>query len=427
MPLKGDSERSPFLGEVSELAGQARWPSGWETFEGPFVRVGRSTEFEACDEYEPSSAANAYEVTDSSEAYLLEETPPTEHPLAAVFSLPRLAFDAMARGAWATAIAIAVGAGQRDVNQLTNMIFWFRHPQLIGQKIRPDQPDLAREWVQIRDQIVKPALAGGTPTALPEPSGAVMPGPTTILKRTSIPPDGLRWFGRADEETPELMAFMRKVYELHVKRSRGNFVDTLPDSAIEEVESGKKARQDAAAKAREMLAAARAALAAEGLTGTVRIGLLSAYRSADHQFEIWQGKTTKGKGGFPYYYEETKATRRTAKYGGEHSDKAAAYLAEFMARFVAAPGYSNHQDGLALDLGTRKGMGGLIKLYKGSWFHNWLRVNASTYRFMPLASEAWHWTYRPPGAASLRSRRNRAGGPAGGAVPPRGGRRHGDG
>jgi hypothetical protein len=196
------------------------------------------------------------------------------------------------------------------------------------------------------------------------------------------------------------MAFMRRVYALHVKRSKGNFVDTLPESALDDVVPGKKARKDAAAKAREMLAAANAALAAEGLTGTVRIGVLSAYRSADQQFDIWQGKTTKGSGGFPFYYAATKAARRSPRFGGEHSDSAAAYLAAYMGQYVAAPGYSNHQDGLSLDLGTRKGKGRLVKLYKGSWFHDWLRANAHTYHFTPLASEAWHWTFRPPAGAS---------------------------
>ena len=72
-----------------------------------------------------------------------------------------------------------------------------------------------------------------------------------------------------------------------------------------------------------------------------------------------------------------------------------------MGAYVAAPGYSNHQDGLALDLGTRKGKGGLIKLYEGSWFHNWLKVNAGTYQFGRWPAEAWHWTYRPTaGSAS---------------------------
>ena len=398
---------SPFRGpaEIRELAAGGSRPAAVDVGladEGVFGEdlAQAEEEFEAYDELEPSSEADAYDEAELAEASQLEEAPASEHPLAAVFSLPRLAFDAMAKGGWATAIAIAIGAGLRDINQLTNMVFWFRHPQMIGQKLRADQRDLAREWLQIRDQVVKPALASGVPTAPAAPSGPSTPAPTAVGKRTSIPSDGLRWFGPASEETPELMAFMRKVYDLHVKRSKGDFVDTLPDGALDDVEPYKKARKDAAAKAREMLKAARAKLEADGLTDTVRIGVLSAYRSADHQFDIWQGKTTKGKGGFPHYYAQTKATRRNPRYGGEHSDKAAAYLAEYMANCVAAPGYSNHQDGLALDLGTRKGKGRLIKLYKGSWFHDWLRMNASTYHFEPLPSEAWHWTYRPPPGGS---------------------------
>jgi monoamine oxidase len=120
-------------------------------------------EFEAYDEIEPSSEADAYDEAEFAQASLLEEALASEHPVAAVFSLPRLALDAMAKGGWATAIAIAIGAGLRDVNQLTNMVFWFRHPQLIGQKLGADQRALAREWLQIRDQVVKPALAGGMP------------------------------------------------------------------------------------------------------------------------------------------------------------------------------------------------------------------------------------------------------------------------
>jgi LAS superfamily LD-carboxypeptidase LdcB len=327
----------------------------------------------------------AFEVYDVYEADLLEEAAPDEHPLAAVVSLPRLAFDLMAKGDWATAIEVATTVGLRDVNMLTNLVFWFRHPMLVGQRIRADQPGLAREWLRIRDQIVRPALAGR-----PRKSPA---GPPPV-RRTAIPSSGLCWFGPPGEKTPELMAFMRKVYDLQVKRSKGAFVDTLPEEALDKVE-GQPARKDAAAKAREMFAAARAALAAEGLTATVRIGVLSGYRSANRQFDIWQGKTTRGGGGFPHYYEKTKRARRHPRFGGEHSDKAAAYLAEVMAKLVAAPGYSNHQDGLALDLGTRKGKGRLFKLYEGSWFHNWLKDNAHIYQFEPLPTEAWHWTYRP--------------------------------
>ena len=120
--------------------------------------------------------------------------------------------------------------------------------------------------------------------------------------------------------------------------------------------------------------------------------MLSGYRSADRQFGIWQGKFRKGRGGFPQYYEETKAARRRLP-GGEFGDRAVTMLAETIAGNVAAPGYSNHQDGLALDLGTRKldpaspqGKRHLIKVYYGSWFHNWLKEGRDL-RLPPAAGE----------------------------------------
>jgi hypothetical protein len=409
-PLRDPAEiRALAFGGAPPVPGGDSWgetTSAWEVDEA----TQDENTFDAADDFEAYDGLDAglEAVTDEGDSFgeadLLEESTPAEHPLASVFSLPRLAFDAMAKGGWATAIAVAVGAGLRDANQLTNLLFWFRHPQLIGQKLRPDQVDLAREWVEIRDRIVRPALAGqvASPTPGP-PSGPPAPGLATVGSRTSIPPDGLGWWGPSGDKTPELMAFMRKVYDAHVRRSvrsGAGFVDTLPRSSLYHVESGHQARADAAAKAREMLSAARARLAADGLSGKVRIGVLSAYRSADRQFDIWQGKSTKGKGGFPYYYEQTKVTRRRPQYGGEHSEKAADYLAQYMGGYVAAPGYSNHQDGLALDLGTGATAGRLGRLREGSWFHSWLKANAARYQYEPLKTEAWHWVFRPPKVAS---------------------------
>ena len=176
---------SPFRApaEIRELANASHRNGGdlrptrggsWDEMEDVFGEdlALAEDEFEAYDELEATREDEAYDEAELSEADLLEETPASEHPLAAVFRLPRLAFDAMAKGVWATAIAIAVGAGLKDVNQLTNMVFWFKHPQLIGQKLRPNQRDLARERLQIRDTVVRPALAGGGTPMPPTPSGA---------------------------------------------------------------------------------------------------------------------------------------------------------------------------------------------------------------------------------------------------------------
>lgn len=56
-------------------------------------------------------------------------------------------------------VARAIGAGRRDANDLTNMVFYARHPAMTGRRIGPRQRGLAREWIRIRDQLVKPALA----------------------------------------------------------------------------------------------------------------------------------------------------------------------------------------------------------------------------------------------------------------------------
>lgn len=52
-----------------------------------------------------------------------------------------------------------VAGGTRDVNRLTNLVFWTRHPSLNGQRIPAGQQDLEREWVRIKNEIVLPMLA----------------------------------------------------------------------------------------------------------------------------------------------------------------------------------------------------------------------------------------------------------------------------
>ena len=57
------------------------------------------------------------------------------------------------------AITEAVRSGQSDVNQIANLVFFARHPELNGRRLRPDERQLAQEWLQIRDAIVRPTIA----------------------------------------------------------------------------------------------------------------------------------------------------------------------------------------------------------------------------------------------------------------------------
>ena len=68
---------------------------------------------------------------------------------------------------------------------------------------------------------------------------------------------------------------------------------------------------------------------------------------------------------------------------------------------AAAPGRSNHQNGVAFDLvvqhTSNDGVGtGAV--------YDWLKPNATTYGFVrTVPSEAWHWEYRPSLAAQLKA------------------------
>jgi N-acetyl-anhydromuramyl-L-alanine amidase AmpD/LAS superfamily LD-carboxypeptidase LdcB len=222
-------------------------------------------------------------------------------------------------------------------------------------------------------------------------------------------------FGEAEEQAPGAglsasrlewpgapaggLAFMRAVYDKHVERSRakgGTFVADLPDHQLGVIQGSHKARKDAAAAARTLLARARAALAASPSAAKERIGVISAYRPASRQFDIWQGKGRQGKGGFPYYYQQMLTQGRL--HPGDYSPAAVAAMATNMAKWIAAPGYSNHQDGLAIDFGSRAVGGQKLRfIAKGGWFHSWLAANMAHHPFRPYPDEPWHWIYHGPG------------------------------
>jgi hypothetical protein len=85
--------------------------------------------------------------------------------------------DALGRGLWDSAVRIAIAAGVTDVNRLTNMLFYLRNPHLRGKQIGPEQHDLGRQWTEIRDRWVRPALIstpapGSRPPVAPQATGS---------------------------------------------------------------------------------------------------------------------------------------------------------------------------------------------------------------------------------------------------------------
>lgn len=80
-------------------------------------------------------------------------------------------------GSEVQAITEAFRRGQTGVSPLTDLVFYARHPERRGQPIRPEERQLAQEWLTIRDTLVRPTLARLTatppsPTPPPAPSAA---------------------------------------------------------------------------------------------------------------------------------------------------------------------------------------------------------------------------------------------------------------
>lgn len=239
------------------------------------------------------------------------------------------------------------------------------------------------------------------------------------------------WFDReAWSGSAEQLAFRDRVLEAHLARSRRSRGAPQRDLVAKERDvvpgtRGLEMQRDAAAAAGRLLAAANTALAQAQQAGdadalrTVRLSATSGYRPSDHQRRLWLQY-------FPGYYKRTQAAREQLP-AGPHSDAAVDYMLRptsaggfGLGGRIAAPGYSNHQNGIAIDLWQERKKGHAIanssgdaarRKWRASWFHGWLKANAAGHGFQPLATEEWHWEYR--GGVSATQ-----GAPATAATPP---------
>lgn len=194
--------------------------------------------------------------------------------------------------------------------------------------------------------------------------------------------------------------FKRAVLERQIHNAQANgrqYYPPVPDDELDALEGSHRLRTAAAQSCRALLAAGRAALA-EARTAldplalrTTAIGVGSSYRDYAREVTLWDGY-------YPAYYKETQVDRDAAA-GGPHGPAAVQILAKYISPKKAAPGFSNHSDGIAVDFTTTFDNVLLTDkspraTWRQTWFHPWLVRNAVTHRFQPLASEEWHWDYR---------------------------------
>lgn len=95
--------------------------------------------------------------------------------------------------------------GIRDAGDLTNRIFFLRHPERQGRKLDRQEPDfaqLAEEWIAIRDQVVRPLVnVSGESSAKATVQSQPGAGPTGPLGVLTI--SGSKWPSFTYSFTPE--------------------------------------------------------------------------------------------------------------------------------------------------------------------------------------------------------------------------------
>jgi len=103
-------------------------------------------------------------------------------------------------------LTAAYAQGTTSDNDLSNMLFYDRHPELAGKKLSADMPNfpnLSQEWLRIRDSIMRPFLdekrsgTGGAVIGTPDTSGRMPPTEGPIKGITGyIGPSGKKcWKG----------------------------------------------------------------------------------------------------------------------------------------------------------------------------------------------------------------------------------------
>lgn len=308
--------------------------------------------------------------------------------------------EAVLREAGSDAFTVALGFMNGAVNHQLAAIASQRDGAAAIAAVRtvlqqpPAAPSVQQQHDLARADTMFAALAGIVARAPPAVGRAVG---ITGSGGTAFPATDLPDWG-----TPEQTAFMRQVYSAHVASAvrRGRvFNADVPAAQLTTVEGGGQLHVDAAPHLADLLAQARADLATAQAAGTALavactgIGVSSSYRSASTELSIWRRL-------FPDYYAATADARAEAE-GGEHGSAAVAIMVGHYSGRKAAPGFGNHTLAVAVDFSTTQGGTALgpstaqERAWRASWLHAWLVANAATYHFNPIATEAWHWEYRP--------------------------------
>jgi RHS repeat-associated protein len=219
---------------------------------------------------------------------------------------------------------------------------------------------------------------------------------------------------RSTERTniDERTRFIDRVINAHRARSarhKEELPDLRPDQLGNVRGTDVKMRRDPAEAASRLIKAANDDLVLAKIANdpdalnTTGITAVSGYRGKAHQERVYRHNSTR-------YLNETFADRARLD-GGEYGEAAVSLMVHYVSPKVAAPGFSNHQAGLAIDLWQERTRGhatsnstghAAIDKWHNTWLFKWLKTisegssqtNAERFGFHEYTKEPWHWTYQ---------------------------------
>lgn len=294
--------------------------------------------------------------------------------------------EVAAAGLNTSSIGRLVDRGITDPELLTNIALWAAHPDTRYSVPTAAEGAMVEARDRLRQEVVDPVL------------------PITADRLGRFRSDGAA-------------EFRREVF----RRQRQQKIDEgkpfrwgVGDDELEPIlgSSTLRLHTDVAGDFTAMWEAARADLGRDRARGEatatqtswIRVG--SAYRSSASDFEAWRTA-------FANNYDATVDERR-AMAGGEHGRAATRFMVRRMNARKAAPGYSNHTHGRAVDVRTRFGTppvldaegelvsGGVYDFgassaqsagWVNTWLWQWLDEHAAAHNFEPYAPEPWHWNH----------------------------------
>jgi len=313
--------------------------------------------------------------------------------------------NALASGQWYVALGLAVMTGDRDANRLTNMILFARRPELKGRKLAATDPlfkQLSREWLDIRDRLVRPFL---------EKRPAVQPGAPSQPSVPSATPSK----SKSCVQAGSCAACERRLHAAPPPQ--------LKDVPAEFRYYKREERLDTQALLayQNLVRAARA----EGILSPY-LKLVSGFRDYDKQGQLWRGRLLTmfknlgcSESNLPCIASAIDRTTAALKsLPIPHPD--GAWLTRFLTELrnggcalgcdpskavqqlragTAPPGKSPHHTGRAIDIhvgGELSRNDKNVAYQRKQAAYQWLVCNAARFGFFPYKVEPWHWEYNPP-------------------------------